>query len=88
MKIVTIGRGAIGGGLAELWRDAGHEVETLGRDGGDASEADVVLVAVPGDKISAALSKVTGLGGKVAIDATNILPPRHGGFASNAEEVK
>ncbi|MGH3539319.1 MAG: NADPH-dependent F420 reductase [Candidatus Dormibacteria bacterium] len=88
MKIVTIGRGAIGGGLAELWRDAGHEVETLGRDGGDASDADVVLVAVPGDSISAALSKVTGLGGKVAIDATNVLPTRHGGFPSYAEEVK
>jgi 8-hydroxy-5-deazaflavin:NADPH oxidoreductase len=64
MKIVTIGRGMIGGGLASLWRAAGHEVEELGRDGGDASDADVVLVAVPGDKISAALSKVTGLEGK------------------------
>ena len=48
MKIVTIGRGMIGGGLAGLWRDAGHEVEELGRDGGDASDADAVLVAVPG----------------------------------------
>ncbi|MGH9055989.1 MAG: dinucleotide-binding protein [Acidimicrobiales bacterium] len=88
MKIVTIGRGTIGGGLARLWRDAGLEVETLGRDGGDASDADVVLVAVPSEEISAALSKVTGLGGKVAIDATNVLPPRHGGLPSNAEEVK
>jgi hypothetical protein len=88
MKIVTIGRGNIGGGLARLWRDAGHEVEGLGRDGGDASDADVVLVAVPGDQISAALAKVTGLKGKVAIDATNILPSRHGDFPSYAEEVK
>ena len=47
MKIVTIGRGNVGGGLGALWRKAGHEVTELGRDGGDASDADVVLVAVP-----------------------------------------
>ncbi|MGH7918489.1 MAG: NADPH-dependent F420 reductase [Candidatus Dormibacteraceae bacterium] len=88
MKIVTIGRGTIGGGLATLWRAAGHDVQGLGRDGGDASDADVVLVAVPGDKISPALRKVTGLEGKTAIDATNILPARHGEFPSYAEEVK
>lgn len=88
MNIVTIGRGTIGGGLANLWRDAGHRVEGLGRDGGDASDADVVLVAVPGADISPALSRVAGLEGKVAIDATNILPERHGDFPSYAEEVK
>ncbi len=88
MKIVTIGRGTIGGGLANLWRDAGHEVDELGRGGGDASDADAVLVAVPGAMISPALSGVTGLEGKVAIDATNILPERHGDFPSYAEEVK
>lgn len=87
MKIVTIGRGTIGGGLARLWREAGHEIETLGRNGGDASDADVVLIAVPSDEISPALNKVTGLGGKIAIDATNVFT-RHGGFPSNAEEVK
>jgi 8-hydroxy-5-deazaflavin:NADPH oxidoreductase len=88
MKIVTIGRGRIGGGLAGPWRVAGHEVEQLGRDGGDASDADVILVAVPGNRISPALAKVTGLAGKIAIDATNILPARHGEFRSYAEEVK
>ncbi|MBO1756645.1 NADPH-dependent F420 reductase [Allobranchiibius sp. CTAmp26] len=88
MKIVTIGRGMIGGGLAALWRTAGHEVTELGRDGGDASGADVVLVAVPGDKISEALSAVTGLEGKTAIDATNVLPARHGDFPSYAHEVQ
>ena len=55
MKIVTIGRGNVGGGLAALWRKAGHEVTVLGHDGGDASDADVVLVAVPGPAVSAAL---------------------------------
>lgn len=88
MKIVTIGRGTIGGGLANLWRDAGHEVDELGRGGGDASDADAVLVAVPGAMISPALSGVAGLEGKIAIDATNVLPGRHGDYPSYAEEVK
>ena len=88
MKIATIGRGTIGGGLARLWREAGHEVTEFGRDGGDVSDADVVLVAVPGSEISPALAKVAGLRGKVVIDATNILPARHGNFPSYAEEVK
>ena len=88
MKIVTIGRGVIGGGLARLWREAGHQVDELGRDRGDASTADVVLIAVPGNEISPALAKVTGLQGKIAIDATNIMPKRHGEFPSYAHEVK
>ncbi len=88
MKIVTIGRGKIGGGLANFWRNAGHEVDELGRNGGDASDADVVLVAVPGPQISPALSRVSGLEGKIAIDATNVLPERHGDFESYAHEVK
>lgn len=88
MKITTIGRGTIGGGLATLWREAGHDVTTLGRDGGDASDADAVLVAVPGPKISEALAKVSGLSGKIAIDATNIMPARQGEFRSYAHEVQ
>jgi 8-hydroxy-5-deazaflavin:NADPH oxidoreductase len=47
MKITTIGKGNVGGGLARLWREAGHEVTELGKDGGDASGADAVLLAVP-----------------------------------------
>ena len=88
MKIVTIGRGNVGGGLAALWRKAGHEVTALGRDGGDASDADVVLVAVPGPAVSAALGKVTGLADKIAIDATNAYPSRNQAFPSLAEEVQ
>jgi len=89
MNITVIGRGNVGGGLAKRWRAAGHEVQELGRDGGDASDADVVLVAVPGGEIEAALSKVTGLAGKTAIDATNWFgsaerPP----FPSLAHQVK
>jgi predicted dinucleotide-binding enzyme len=88
MKITTIGRGNIGGGLAGLWGRAGHEVTTLGSDGGDASDADVVLVAVPSDSITDALGKVTGLEGKTAIDATNAFHGRDEQFESLAHEVK
>ena len=34
MKIATIGKGNIGGGLAELWEKAGHDVVRMGREGG------------------------------------------------------
>jgi 8-hydroxy-5-deazaflavin:NADPH oxidoreductase len=88
MNIVVIGRGNVGGGLAALWRKAGHEVTALGRGGGDASGADVVVVAVPGPAISTALGQVTGLAGKIAIDATNAFPSRNEAFPSLAEEVK
>jgi hypothetical protein len=47
MNITTVSRGNIGGGLARLWERAGPSVTMLGRDGGDASDADVVFVAVP-----------------------------------------
>lgn len=52
MNITTIGRGTIGGGLGRIWEQAGHEVTLLGHDGGDASGADAVLVAVPSGSIS------------------------------------
>jgi predicted dinucleotide-binding enzyme len=64
-------------------------VTRLGRDGGDASDAEVVLVAVPGGAIAEALDKLTGAAGKTVVDATNlygVVPPD--GFASNAEFVK
>ncbi len=35
MRITIIGRGRVGGGLARLFRAAGHEVDALGRDGRD-----------------------------------------------------
>ena len=88
MRITTIGRGNIGGGLARLWEQAGHEVTTLGHEGGDASDADVVLVAVPSGSISEALGKVTGLEGQVAIDAANAFAGRDERYESFAHEVK
>jgi 8-hydroxy-5-deazaflavin:NADPH oxidoreductase len=88
VKITTIGRGNIGGGLADRWEKAGHAIDRLGHDGGDASGADVVLVAVPSGQIADALGKVSGLQEKVAIDATNAFGGRNEEFESLAHEVK
>ena len=88
MNITVIGRGNVGGGLARRWERAGHTVTALGRDGGDASDAEAVLVAVPGGEIADALAKVTGLDGKIAVDATNAFGGRNEQFESLAHEVK
>ena len=89
MNIAVIGRGNVGGGLADKWEQAGHSVTRIGKDGGDVSDAEAVFVAVPGGAIEDALSKVSGLEGKTAIDATNLFgAPRPPGFDSNAEFVK
>ena len=71
MQIAVIGRGHVGGGLAERWRRAGHDLTELGTEGGDASDADVLVIAVPAAAIAGALAKVTGIAGKPTIDATN-----------------
>jgi predicted dinucleotide-binding enzyme len=89
MQITVVGRGNVGGGLADLWGRAGHLVTRIGRDGGEVSDAEVVLLAVPGDAIAEALEKLRGVEGKTVIDATNlygVVPPD--GFSSNAEFVK
>src|SRR3954451_24592661 len=88
MKITSIGKGNVGGGLARLFEQAGHEVTTLGREGGDASDADVVVIAVPSGSVSDALGKVTGLEGKIAIDTTNDFTGRDESYESLAHEVK
>src|SRR5438067_2196041 len=89
MRIVTIGKGNVGGGLAQLWREAGHDVTELGREGGDAAGADVVLLAVPAGAIADALGKVSGLDGVPVVDATNVIrDPRPDGFDSLAAYVK
>src|ERR671921_2456235 len=89
MKVAVLGRGNVGGGLADLWERAGHEVTRIGREGGDVSDAEAVVVAIPGDAVADALDKVQGIEGKTVIDATNLWgvdPPA--GFSSNAEYVK
>jgi 8-hydroxy-5-deazaflavin:NADPH oxidoreductase len=89
MKIAVYGKGNAGGGLADLWKGKGHQVILIGRAGGDVSDAEVILLAVPGDRVAEALGKLKGIDRKPVIDATNLInakPPA--GFASNAEFVK
>ncbi len=88
MKITILGRGNVGGGLAALWTAAGHTVTALGRDGGDGTDADVLVVAVPGDGVAGALARVTGIAGEPAVDATNVYGPRGPGHESNAHLVR
>ena len=89
MRITTIGRGNVGGGLGDLWRRAGHEVVEMGRQGGDASGSDAVLLAVPQKAIADALASVSGLADVPVIDAINaVRGPRPEGFESLAEYVK
>jgi 8-hydroxy-5-deazaflavin:NADPH oxidoreductase len=88
MKIAVIGRGNVGGGLARLWREAGHEVQEIGREGGDAAGAEAVLLAVPPSAIADALASVSGLEGVPVVDATNATRGRPEGFDSLAEYVR
>jgi 8-hydroxy-5-deazaflavin:NADPH oxidoreductase len=89
MKIAVVGKGNVGGGLADRWERAGHQVTRIGKEGGDVSDAEAVLVAVPGGAVGDALENVDGIQGKTVIDATNLVgtaPPDR--FASNAEFIK
>jgi 8-hydroxy-5-deazaflavin:NADPH oxidoreductase len=89
MRVAVVGKGNVGGGLADRWEKAGHEVTRIGSDGGDVSDAQAVLVAVPGGAVPDVFETVHGWEGKTVIDATNLIgaePPE--GFASNAEYIK
>lgn len=88
MKIATIGRGNIGGGLAKRWRDTGHDVTEYGSEGGDASGSDAVLVAIPSNAIDDAFTRVVGIGDAVVLDATNAFTGRVEGFDSLAHQIK
>jgi predicted dinucleotide-binding enzyme len=88
MKVAIIGRGTVGSGLAGLWQRAGHEVQTFGKDGGDVSDADVLVLAVPGEAVADALRTVSGTEGKVLVDATNPLSGRPEGIESLAAQAK
>jgi predicted dinucleotide-binding enzyme len=88
MRITVIGKGNVGSGLARRWEMAGHTVTVVGREGGDASGAEAILVAVPSTAISDALAKLRGLRGQVTIDATNTFAAYPAGFDSLAQQVK
>jgi len=86
MRIAVIGKGNIGGSLGSKWRAAGHDVVYGARDGsgegpggapvlgiGDAlKDADVVLLAVPGQVVPDVVSEHrAALAGTTVIDAVN-----------------
>jgi predicted dinucleotide-binding enzyme len=74
MKIGVIGKGNVGGGLARLWEQKGHEVVTSGSDMDAKRSAvehgDVILIATP-PGTAAGVAAELGLDGKTVIDATN-----------------
>jgi len=88
VKIVVIGRGHVGGGLSRLWSRRGHNVIALGRDGGDATDAEVVVVAVAAAQIPDALRAVVGLAGQPTIDACNIYTDRQNEFPSLSHQIQ
>jgi 8-hydroxy-5-deazaflavin:NADPH oxidoreductase len=86
MRIAVIGKGKIGGTLGSKWRAAGHDVVYGTRDGSGEGpggapgrsiaaaldDADVVLLAVPGQAVPDVVHKQgAALAGKVVIDAVN-----------------
>jgi predicted dinucleotide-binding enzyme len=65
MKIGVIGSGNVGGALATLWREAGHDVRAGGRTSVAevAAHGEVVLLAVPADAVDSALQAAGSLDG-------------------------
>lgn len=88
MRVTVIGRGNVGSGLGRLWSDRGHQVSLLGRDGGDAGSADVIVVAVAAAHIGEALDSISGLAGQPTIDACNIYTDRHDDFRSLSHHIQ
>jgi predicted dinucleotide-binding enzyme len=89
VKIGIIGRGNVGGGLAQFWEQAGHDVRAAGRD--DVAEAaahgDIVLLAVPAVAVEDALAGAGSLDGKVLIDATNDMGGTRASQAGHVAEL-
>ncbi len=81
MKVAILGRGNMGGPLAELSRNAGHDVSVVGQDGDAVAAigaAELVVLALHYDPAKALLSDKSvqeALSGKVLIDVTNPLAP-------------
>lgn len=73
MKIGVIGGGRVGGGLAQLWERAGHDVRVSTRTdvAETAAYGDVVVLAVPAGEVETALAAAGPLEGRILVDATN-----------------
>ena len=90
MKIGAIGKGNVGGALARLWHQAGHDVRAGGRDDSVADVAahgDVVLLAVGADAVEDVLQAAGPLDGKILIDATNDIDAKFGSLAGRVAEL-
>jgi 8-hydroxy-5-deazaflavin:NADPH oxidoreductase len=75
VRIGVIGGGTVGGALAATWKAKGRDVVVSTRDtvAETARGADVVVLAVPGSEVVAALAQAGSLAGKIVVDATNNL---------------
>ena len=84
MRVAVIGGGRVGGGLAELWRAAGHDVRVSERETVTETAAfgDVILLAVPAAARRDVVARLGSLEGKVLIDATNDLRREYDGAGS------
>jgi predicted dinucleotide-binding enzyme len=93
-RIVVVGGGHIGGGLAQAWKRAGHTVTVTDRasTAGAASKGDVIALAVPAGAAAAAAQALGDLSGKIIIDATNAIAAgfqlQYSGNTSGAEELQ
>jgi predicted dinucleotide-binding enzyme len=85
MRIGVIGGGNVGGGLARLWEQAGHDVRVSARDTVTETAAfgDVVVLAVSDAVIEDVLGQIDATG-RVLVDASN---PTRGG-KGNADVVR
>jgi predicted dinucleotide-binding enzyme len=98
MKIAVLGAGNVGGALARLWTQAGHQVQTARRQAGPtpeeiAADAAVVALCVPGGESEQALVSCGDVTGKIVIDCTNPLAPDlqgllYGGTTSAGERLQ
>jgi len=78
----------MGGGLARLWSGRGRQVTALGRDGGDATDDKVVVIAVAAAQVPGALDAVSGLAGQPTTDACNIYTDRRHEFPSLSRQIQ
>jgi 8-hydroxy-5-deazaflavin:NADPH oxidoreductase len=87
MRIGVLGGGKVGGRLARLWEDGGHDVRVSTREtiADTAAFGEVVVLAVPATASEEALARAGSLEGKVLVDATN---PFGEGAATNADIVR
>lgn len=103
MRIAILGTGNVGSALARRFSETDHEVVVGSRSPDDAGldvtvvrpdtaarEADVIVLAVPGEAVEDLVRSLGDLSGKILVDCTNAVTsdftPRPG--LSNAERIQ